>query len=214
MKISFNRIQSALVRAFGTASLALCSLSAAGQNLSDQPMRIVTPYAPGFGFDLTLRRITPELAKLLGQAVWVEHHPVAPGQAVFATVAAPATAPKPAPEARTFVFALWTAKQFSHAPGVRLSYEPTSLFVPVLRIVSVNAAGTAAAPVQYAGFIAPAGTAPVLITQLRKATFEVIAKDTLKAWTEVTGAGVALIDGPGYTRFLEDERVHLKQLPP
>ena len=40
-----------------------------------------------------------------------------------------------------------------------------------------------------------------------------MARDTLKAWTEVTGARVALIDGPSYTRFLQAQRVHLKQLP-
>ena len=215
-----NLIQCALVRALGTASLALCSLSAAGQNLSDQPIRIVTPYAPGFGFDLTLRRITPELSKLLGQTVRVEHHPVAPGQVALAAVAAPVTASKPAPatasepapEALTLVFALWTAKQFSIAPGVRVSYEPVSPFVPVLQIDSANGAGTAAAPVQYAGFIAAAGTAPRLIAQLQEATCKVMAKDTLKVWTEVNGARVALIDGAGYTRFLA-ERGHLKQMP-
>lgn len=238
MKISFNRnlnralnppvrttacnlIQSAIGKAIGTASLALCSLSAAGQNLSDQPIRIVTPYAPGFGFDLTLRRITPELSKMLGQTVRLEHHPVAPGQAALAAVVAPVTTSKPAPatasesapEALTLVFAVWTAKQLSIAPGVRVSYEPVSPFVPVLRIDSANGAGTAAVPVHYAGFIAAAGAAPRLIAQLQEATFKVMAKDTLKAWTEVNGARVALIDGPSYTRFLEAERVHLKQIP-
>jgi tripartite-type tricarboxylate transporter receptor subunit TctC len=216
-----NLIQCALVRALGTASLALCSLSAAGQNLSDQPIRIVTPYAPGFGFDLTLRRITPELSKLLGQTVRVEHRPVAPEQAALAAVSAlviaskpaPATASASSPEALTLVFALRTAKQFSIAPGVRVSYEPVSPFVPVLRIDSANTAGTAAGPVHYAGFIAPAGTSPQLIAQLREATFKVMAKDTLKAWTEVSGARVALIDGPSYMRFLEAERIHLKQMP-
>ena len=85
--------------------------------------------------------------------------------------------------------------------------------MPVLRIDSANDASAATTPVQYAGFIAPAGTAPGLIAQLREATFKVMAKDPLRAWTEVTGARVALIDGPSYTRFLEAEQVHLKQMP-
>lgn len=208
-----NVILRAIVKAIGTASLALCGWSAAAQNLSDQPMRIVTPYAPGFGFDMTLRRITPELSKLLGQTVRVEHHPVTPGQAALTVGAASASASERGPEALTFVFALWTAKPFSLAPGARVSYEPHSPFVPVLRIDSANDAASAAAPVQYAGFIAPAGIAPVLIAQLREATFKVLARDTLKAWTEVNGARVALIDGPSYTRFLQAQRVHLKQLP-
>ena len=126
-----------------------------------------------------------------------------------ATIAAAA----PAPDGPTFVFAMWTARLFSFAPGVKVVYEPVSDFVPVLRIIASEGAGAATAPVRYAGFIAPAGTPPTLIAQLREATFTVIAQDTLKAWTEVTGDHMALIDGPGYTRFLETERAHLKQVP-
>ena len=81
-------------------------LASSHQNLVDQPIRIATPYAPNFGLDLTLLRITPELSKLLGQAVRVEHHPVAPGQVALAAVAAHAAASEPAPEARTSAFAL------------------------------------------------------------------------------------------------------------
>ena len=59
----------AIVRAIVRAGLALCSMSAAGQNLADQPLRIVTAYAPGLGFDLILHRIAPALSTLLLQAV-------------------------------------------------------------------------------------------------------------------------------------------------
>lgn len=189
-----NSILSAIVKAVGVAGLAFCSLSAAAQNLSDAPIRIVTPYAPGFGFDVTLSLVVPELSKWLGQVVRIEHHPVTPGQASVATVAMPATVSKPAPEELTLVFALWTAKRFDLAPGVRVSYEPVSAFVPVLRIDSASGAGSKAAPAQYAGFIAPAGTDPLLIAQLREVMFKVMEKDALKVWTEVTGARVTLID--------------------
>ncbi len=216
--IAHFRPRAKLIRALYVASLAFgASPCAQAQNRPDQPIRIVTPYAPGFGFDMTMSRITPELSKLLGQTVRVEHHPIAPEQAALDAVAAPATASEPAsgtaPEARTFVFTLWTPKQFSIAPGVRVSYEPVSQFVPVLRIDPGNDAATAAAPVQYVGFIAAAGTARGLISQFREATFKVLAKDTLKGWTEVNGARVALIDGPGYTRFLEAQWAHLKKMP-
>ncbi len=213
------RPRAKLTRTLCVASLAFgASLCAHAQNRPDQPIRIVTPYAPGFGFDVTLSRITPELSKLLGQTVRVEHHPFAPEQAALAAVSAPVTASEPAsapaPEARTFVFTLWTPKQFSIAPGMRVSYEPVSPFVPVLRIDPGKDAGAAAAAsVQYVGFIAAAGTAPGLIAQFRDATFKVLAKDNLKAWAEVNGARVTLIDGPGYTRFLQAQWAHLKEMP-
>ena len=59
-----NSILNAIVKAVGVASLAFCSLSAAAQNLSDAPIRIVTPHAPGFGFDVTLSRLTLKLSIL------------------------------------------------------------------------------------------------------------------------------------------------------
>ena len=59
-----NSILSAIVKAVGVAGLAFCGLSAAAQNLSDAPIHIVTPYAPGFGFDVTLSRLTLKLSIL------------------------------------------------------------------------------------------------------------------------------------------------------
>lgn len=205
------RLRATLAGTLCVASLALgASFPAQAQNLSDQPIRIATPHAPGFGFDISLRRLAPELSKLLGQSVRIENHPVAAGQAA-AFMAEPTAASTPSE--RTFVFALWTPRPVSFAKGVKLACEPICDFVPVLRITAANLAGTAEAPAQYAGFIAPAGTHPRLIAQLREAMFKVMAQDPLKAWSEVMGDPVALIDGPGYTRFLETAWVHLKQVP-
>lgn len=206
------RLRATLAGTLCVASLALgASCPALAQNLSDQPIRIATPHAPGFGFDITLRRLAPELSKLLGQPVRIENHPVAAGQATAAFMAEP-TAASP-PSERAFMFGLWTPRPVSFAKGVKLACEPICDFVPVLRITAANLAGSAEAPAQYAGFIAPAGTHPRLIAQLREAMFKVMAQDPLKAWSEVMGDPVALIDGPGYTRFLETAWVHLKQVP-
>jgi tripartite-type tricarboxylate transporter receptor subunit TctC len=194
-----------------TVHAGLCAvwLAIAGaphaQNLSDQPVRIVTPYAAGFGFDVTLRRIAPELSKLLGQPVRVENHPLAPGPDT------PAVA-QPASNSVSFVFAPWTARHFSFAPGVKVVYEPQSEFVPVLRIAMAGGAADDSLA-RYAGFIVPAGTPAALVAQLRTATYTVLAQDTLKSWVEVTGDRVSLLDGPGYTRFLETQRAHLKPVP-
>lgn len=201
-----------LPRALCVASLAFgASFSAQAQNLSDQPIRIVTPHAPGFGFDISMRRLAPELSKLIGQPVRIENHPVATGQAADAFMAEPTAAATPSE--RTFVFALWTPRQFSVATDVKLTYEPFCDFVPVLRITTASRTGAAEGIVQYAGFVTPPGTHPRLIAQLREAAFTVMAQDPLKVWSEVMGGHVALIDGPGYTRFLETERAHLKQMP-
>jgi tripartite-type tricarboxylate transporter receptor subunit TctC len=192
----------------GLCAAGLAGLTIAGatyaQNLSDQPLRIITPYAAGFGFDVTLRRIAPELSKLLGQPVRVENHPLEPR--LDATAAATA-----APNSVSFVFAPWTARQFSFAPGVKVVYEPQSDFVPVLRITSPGG-GADDALARYAGFIVPAGTPAALVAQLRTVTYTVLAQDSLKSWVEVTGDQVSLLDGPGYTRFLETQRAHLRPL--
>lgn len=202
------RLRQSVCRRAAHAGLFVVGLAIVGaphaQNLSDQPVRIVTPYAAGFGFDVTLRRIAPELSKLLGQPVRVENHPLAP------RLDTPAAA-QPAPNSVSFVFAPWTARQFSFAPGVKVVYEPQSEFVPVLRIATAGAAADSLA--RYAGFIVPAGTPAALVAQLRTATYTVLAQDTLKSWVEVTGEQVSLLDGPGYTRFLEAQRAHLKPLP-
>jgi hypothetical protein len=173
------------------------------QNLSDQPIRIITPYAAGFGFDVTLRRIGPELSKLIGQPVSIENHPMAVGQAA-------STEAGLAPIGQTFVFALWAARHISFAPGVKVAYEPRSDFVPVLRVVHSGDA-VKGEPAEYAGFFVPSDTPTAMILQLRMAVNTVMAQDTLKAWTEVNGDRVAVVDGPGYTRFLESRRIHLKE---
>jgi tripartite-type tricarboxylate transporter receptor subunit TctC len=189
--------------AAGLAGLTIVGASHA-QNLSDQPVRIVTPYAAGFGFDVTLRRIAPELSKLLDQPVRIENRPLAPG--LDAPVQAGAV-----PNSVSFVFAPWTVRQFSFAPGVKVVYEPQTDFVPVLRITRPGG-GPDDALARYAGFIVPAGTPAALVAQLRTATYTVLAQDSLKSWVEVTGDQVSLLDGPGYTRFLETQRAHLRPL--
>jgi tripartite-type tricarboxylate transporter receptor subunit TctC len=181
-----------------------------------KPIRIITPYAPGFGFDVTLRRIAPALAQLLKQDVRVENRPI--------DEAKPGAGQLNAPEAdgHTFVFANWTGKPAeAPTPGAvatRLVYEPNSEFVPLLRVAgagyeTVNDGIAKEATAQYAGFFAPPGTPGNIVANLHSAIQKVIAQDSLKAWTEVSGEQVSLVDGPAYTRFLEARRVHVKEVP-
>ena len=95
-----------------------------------RPIRIVTPYASGFGFDVTLRRITPELSRLLGQAVIVENRPGGGGR----TAASEAAAAKP--DGYTFVMADSAPNLMSPTAGAKVMFDPQKEFVPVVRIVN------------------------------------------------------------------------------
>ncbi len=199
--------------------VALVFAGAAGAQTAawpQKPIRIITPYAPGFGFDVTLRRIAPALALLLKQDVRVENRPV--------DEARPGAGQPNAPEADgyNFVFANWTGKPVgattAGAVATRVVYEPNSDFVPLLRVAgadheTVHEGIAKEADAQYAGFFAPPGTPASIVAKLHSAIQKVIAQDTLKAWTEVSGEQVSLVDGPAYTRFLEARRVHVREVP-
>ncbi len=195
--------QANLICMLGLALGAGMPVQAQNLSLSDQPIRIITTYAAGFGFDVTLRRIGPELSKLIGQPVSIENHPMAVGQTA-------STKAGLLPKGQTFVFALRAERHISIAPGVKVAYEPRSDFVPVLRVVHSGDA-VKDEPAEYAGFFVPTDTPVAMILQLRTAVNTVMAQDTLKAWTEVNGDRVAVGDGPGYTRFLESRRIHVKE---
>lgn len=95
-----------------------------------RPIRIVTPYASRFGFDVTLRRITPELSRLLGQVVIVENRPGGGGR-IAANEAAAAK-----PDGYTFVMADSASNLMSPTAGAKVMFDPQKEFVPVVRIVN------------------------------------------------------------------------------
>lgn len=95
-----------------------------------RPIRIVTPYASGFGFDVTLRRIKPELSRLLGQVVIVENRPGGGGR-IAANEAAAAK-----PDGYTIAMADSAPNLMSPTAGAKVMFDPQNEFVPVVRIVN------------------------------------------------------------------------------
>jgi tripartite-type tricarboxylate transporter receptor subunit TctC len=96
----------------------------------ERPIRIVTPYAAGSGPDTSLRKITPELSKALGQAVIVENRPGAGGRIAAAEVA------RAAPDGYTFVSADTSTIILLPAMGAKLSYDAQKDLVPVVRLTN------------------------------------------------------------------------------
>lgn len=64
----------------------------------------------------------------------------------------------------------------------------------------------------WTALFAPAGTPPLVVERLRSEINKVIAGDAYKAWRETQGAQVEALDGPGFTQFLNAQRVSLKKI--
>ena len=75
MKIRFDGCSRLLL----VAALACCASGAAAQNFPTRAVRIVVPYSPGGGLDVTARIVAPKLSELLRQNVIVDNRPGAGG---------------------------------------------------------------------------------------------------------------------------------------
>jgi tripartite-type tricarboxylate transporter receptor subunit TctC len=64
----------------------------------------------------------------------------------------------------------------------------------------------------WTALFAPAGTPPQVVEKLRTEINKVITGDAYKAWRETQGAQVEALDGPGFTQFLNAQRVSLKKI--
>ncbi len=82
----FSRRQM-LAASASLVSLALPRLAAAQAAWPNKPLRFVVPFAPGGSSEIVARSAAVELAKLLGQSVFVDNKPGAAGNVAMAEVA-------------------------------------------------------------------------------------------------------------------------------
>ena len=115
------------------ASLALPDLAhSQAPAWPTRPIRLVVPWAPGGGVDLTARRVAPRLGEGLGQPVVVENRTGGAGT-IGANEVARAT-----PDGQTL---LQFDNSFTMLPHVaaRLPFDPATAFLPVILCASAPA---------------------------------------------------------------------------
>src|SRR5215510_12201616 len=104
--------------------------AAAAQPFPNRPVRIINPFPPGGGVDITNRIVASKLTEVLGQQVIVENRPGAAGK-VGAAIAAKAT-----PDGYT-IFACGVASHgVSPAIYSKLPFDPERDFMPISMIGS------------------------------------------------------------------------------
>jgi tripartite-type tricarboxylate transporter receptor subunit TctC len=112
--------------------ILLATTTANAQTWPSRPVKLIVPFPPGGGTDLTSRSVAVHLAEALGQPVVVENRPGAGG-----TIGADAVA-KSAPDGYT----IGTATSSTHPASVALQkgvpYDPVTSFAPITQIASTS----------------------------------------------------------------------------
>ena len=113
------------------AAIAL-PLLAQAQAFPSRPMRIVCPFPPGGGVDITARALAAELAKQIGQPVTVENKPGAGGNIAAAEVA------KAAPDGYTLFLTLNALHAISPLLYAKLPFDAVKDFAWITTLVQFN----------------------------------------------------------------------------
>jgi tripartite-type tricarboxylate transporter receptor subunit TctC len=98
------------------------------QSWPDRPIRIVVPGPAGYGSDLSIRKISAELTKTLGQTVTIENRPGASGRIAMADFI------RTNPDGYNFILADTTQIHFLPLTGAKIQYDQEKDVVPVARI--------------------------------------------------------------------------------
>ena len=115
---------------FSTLSVLVLSVEVGAQAFPNRPLRIINPFPPGGGVDITNRIVASKLTDVLGQQVVVENRPGAAGN-VGAAIAAKAT-----PDGYT-IFACGVASHgVSPAIYKKLPFDPEKDLIPISMIGS------------------------------------------------------------------------------
>jgi len=106
-----------------------------------KPVKLVIPYPPGGGTDITGRAMAQRLSDFLGQSVVIENKPGATGMIGAASVA------KSAPDGYTVLFGAASEMAINASLFKNMAYDPRSDFEPVSLLATFPLV-----------FVAPAGT--------------------------------------------------------
>lgn len=109
----------------GAALLALAAATAAAQSYPNRAIRIVVPYPPGGGADITARPIAQMLSERLGQPVVIEHHGGASGM-IGADIVA-----KAPPDGYTLLVSASTEVALNVALFPKMPYDPVRDLAPI-----------------------------------------------------------------------------------
>ena len=90
-----------------------------------KPIKLVIPYPPGGGTDITGRAMAQKLSELLGQSVVIENRPGATGMIGAASVA------KSAPDGYTVLFGAASEMAINASLFKNMAYDPRTDFEPV-----------------------------------------------------------------------------------
>jgi tripartite-type tricarboxylate transporter receptor subunit TctC len=178
-------LEQAAMKRIVKMTILLCAASATGAGVCapaptypSRPVRLIVPFAPGGGLEITARSIGQKLTLKRGQAIVVDNRPGA------ATIVGTDIASKAAPDGYTLLMITTT---FAINPSLygKLPYDPLRDFAPVTQITSVPnilvvnpsiaahsvrelIALVKAKPGQINYASAGAGTSPHLATELLK----------------------------------------------
>jgi tripartite-type tricarboxylate transporter receptor subunit TctC len=112
-----------------TAVLSACGVLASAQSYPSKPIRLVVPFAPGGGTDVSARYVAVRLAERMGQPVVVDNRPAASG-VVGADIVA-----KSAPDGHTLL-AVSVTHVISATLQKGLPYDFMRDFAPVTMLIS------------------------------------------------------------------------------
>lgn len=110
-----------------------------------KPVKLVIPYPPGGGTDITGRAMAQKLSEFLGQSVVIENKPGATGMIGAASVA------RSAPDGYTVLFGAASEMAINASLFKNMTYDPRTEFEPVTLVATFPLV-----------FIAPAVTTPSL----------------------------------------------------
>ncbi len=115
------RIATGLLALGATPSLAMAQPA----SYPVKPVKLVIPYPPGGGTDITGRAMAQRLSEFLGQSVVIENRPGATGMIGAASVA------KSAPDGYTVLFGAASEMAINASLFKNMTYDPRTDFEPV-----------------------------------------------------------------------------------